>query len=45
MAAWTRYGLLFGVVDVTAGPVEAKGHLAAAGCPWSGPRSAESGPG
>jgi hypothetical protein len=23
MAAWTRYGLLFGVVDVTAGPVEA----------------------
>jgi ribosomal protein S18 acetylase RimI-like enzyme len=23
MTAWTRYGLLFGVVDVTAGPVEA----------------------
>ena len=23
MAAWTRYGLLFGEVDVTAGPVEA----------------------
>ena len=42
MTAWTRYGLLFGEVYVTAGPVEASAIWLTPGAAMRGPRSAQS---